>query len=119
MKLLLETTGDFMLVDPQTNSEIAWNRPSVCAMSGFIQMRMAAGQLKVIANDLDDSATDDEFVKFVAESKGDLELAKDSFISAFGPEAMRKKAEAAETAEKEAAEKAAAEAAEKAAKKGK
>lgn len=108
MKLLIETTGDFLLLDPSSGLEIHWNRPTVSPMTNYIQHRMAFGQLNVIANDLGDDATDEEFEKYFLDSKRDQDLAVQSFIAAFGPEGTRKKAEAAEAAAEEAAKKAAA-----------
>ena len=84
MKLLVETTGPFMLIDSYTKCEIDNNRPSVVLPSEFIQARMTVGQLRVISNELSDGATDEEFAQFWRDS-GKRDLAISSFLSKFGP----------------------------------
>ncbi len=86
MKLLVKTTGDFMFADPSTRCEIAWNRPSVCQPSNFIQSHMAQGRLKLLSNELSDEATDAEFAQFLTEASGDSDLAVAAFIAKFGPQ---------------------------------
>lgn len=85
-KLLIETTGDFMLMDNSTGAEIHWNRPTVCPRSNFIGARTAMGQIKVLSNELSEDATDEEFGAFLLDSKNDKELAVSAFISKFGPQ---------------------------------
>jgi len=87
MKLLVETTGSFGLMDigVRPPQEIAHNRPSVVISTEFIQTRIAKNQLKILGK-LQDEATDAEFINFHADSKGDTELAVSSFMSKFGIE---------------------------------
>lgn len=115
MKLLIETTGSFMLVDPETGTEIHHNRPTVAPMSNFVTSRMAKGELKLLSNELSDEATDAEFATFAAESE-DMDLAVSSFVAKFGPQPVDPKAEAKAKAEAEAAAKAKAKAEAEAAK---
>lgn len=83
MKLLVQTTGKFMLIDSITGNPIEHNRPSVVEPSGFIQHRSMIQQVKHIA-DLSDEATDAEFHKYWKESEGDKDLAIASFVEKFG-----------------------------------
>ena len=83
-KLLIETTGEFMLVDyTQGNLVIESDRPTVATRTDFVSGRSANGQLKVLAN-LDDEASDVEFAKYWVDSGKDSRLAIDSFLSAYG-----------------------------------
>lgn len=94
MKILIETTGSFMLVDPYTGEEINPHRPHVVTHTSFIDQRIASRQLHVVNADLTDEATDAEFAEFWAESKGDAPLAIASFVSKFSsqdPEPAPKK----------------------------
>jgi hypothetical protein len=61
-------------------------RPSVIPRSGFIDARIALGQIVKVA-DVPDEATDDEFEAFWRDSDGDRDLAVASFLSKFDPEA--------------------------------
>lgn len=80
-KVLLETTGSFMLISG--GQEVSPDRPSVIKTSYFFEARVAKGELKVLGSVVDE-ATDAEFETFVRESKGDLALAVESFLSKFG-----------------------------------
>jgi hypothetical protein len=88
MKLLVETVGQFMLVDGL--QEIQATRPSVISPSHFFSERVSRNQINVLA-ELKDEATDLEFKKFLAESNGDMDLAVESFLSTFGAEKVSKK----------------------------
>jgi hypothetical protein len=81
VKILAETTGDFMLADMSTGHDIQAHRPSVVARSGFIDSRIALGQVTKVA-DVPDEATDEEFLAFWIDS-GDRDLAIASFLSKF------------------------------------
>ena len=83
MKLLVKTTGKFMLLDPMTNCEMESVRPSVVQSSQFVNSRIAVGQIEVIAGHLKEEATDAEFANFWKGSNGDEALAVESFLSAF------------------------------------
>lgn len=82
-KLLVETTGEFELVDfNEGGAIVAHNRPSVVNHSTFISSRTAVGQIRVLDN-LTDEATDAEFEKYFKDSEGDVELALSAFKSAY------------------------------------
>lgn len=71
-------------------------RPVVAAMTALLSNRIAKGDFRLLVGNLDDSATDEEFLKYLAESKGDdkdaaEKLAIDSFESTYSLEALRRK----------------------------
>ncbi len=101
MQNLVETTGEFMLVDPGTGNEIAHNRPSVCGATHFVASRVALGQVTVLSNQIPNDLTDKDFAKFWSESNGDKDLAVQSFLASFGPK--EEDQEAPKEIEKEAA----------------
>jgi len=82
-KLLVETTGEFELVDFTANGAIvAFNRPSVVEATTFIQSRTSNGQIRVL-DTLTDEATDAEFEKYFNDSDKDVELAISAFKTSF------------------------------------
>lgn len=82
MKMLVETKGPFQLMDNQVGVLIRHDRPTVTSPSNFLSDRVSRDQVRVIA-ELGDGATDEEWVKYLAESEGNLDLAVESFKSAF------------------------------------
>lgn len=83
-KLLVETTGNFSLIDGTRGLvDIRSTRPTVVVSTSFVQNRIALGQIKVLA-ELPEEATDEDWVKFLEESDGDVDLARESFVSSFG-----------------------------------
>jgi hypothetical protein len=78
-KLIVETTGSFMLV-MHDGDVIQWNRPSVVRTSTFLQERIANGQIRVLIDDVPDTATDEAFAEFFADSK-DLDSAAANYFS--------------------------------------
>lgn len=84
MKLLVETTGPFMLVDYGHGAvEIQAHRPSVVENSSFVNARTLVGQIRLISQ-VKDEATDAEFEKFLKDSDGKMDLAVDSFLAQYG-----------------------------------
>ena len=80
MKLILETTGPFQLVGE--GHRVPFNRPAVLPTSHFVQQYTATAALRVLAQ-VNDDATDQEFVTYLESSEGDQELAVSSFAAAF------------------------------------
>ena len=95
-KILVETTGNFGLIDFFTGDEAHHNRPSVVRNSTFFAQRAAIGQIKLLSQ-LKPEATDKDFAKYWEESRNpetkkvDAQLAVQSFLSVFGPEPVSKK----------------------------
>ncbi len=90
MKLLAETTGEFMLVDSSSGESIPSSRPAVITVSQFYNSRIALNQV-VKVSDVPDEASDEEFQKFWEDSDGDRDLAVASFLSSFDAEAPKPK----------------------------
>lgn len=88
MKHLVETTGNFMLLDLGSAQEIDAFRPTVVRLTEWMGVRISKGELKVVAADLKDEATDAEFVTYMKEMNGDAEAAVASFLSKFGKDAI-------------------------------
>lgn len=57
MKYLVETTGEFMLVDPTTRQEVQAHRPSVISPTPFFENQLGKKltKLKVLSNEADDT----------------------------------------------------------------
>ena len=91
MKMLAETSGEFMLLDIGEGQAIQSHRPSVVVLSGFIQSRIALGQITKVA-DVPQEATDAEFEAYWNDA-GDRDLAISSYLSKF-EEAPKPKAPA-------------------------
>lgn len=83
-KLLVETTGSFMLMDSRNGQEIPADRPAIVKSTSFIAARAATTQLNVLATDLPAGVTDRDFLEYWNE---DSEIAVDAFLSKFSPEA--------------------------------
>lgn len=110
MKMIVETTGPHMLMGSLMNGAdaVPHDRPAVVLATTYIQLKAAAGALKILKQDLPDAAEDAEFAKYLAEAEGDVELAVESYISSIPSEdeapkpetaKQRKAREAAEAAE--------------------
>lgn len=86
MKYIVETMGDFQLLDPSVpgGQLLPAHRPAVLEKTGFIGQRISLGQVRILA-EVNDEATDAEFEQYLRESDGDRELALASFQSAFDP----------------------------------
>ena len=82
MKLLVETTGPFQLLDDETRQLIRSVGQTVVQKTGFVERFAMLGHLKLVAQ-LAEEATDTEWKKTIAECKDDLTLAVESFKSMF------------------------------------
>lgn len=85
MMLIVETTGDFGIVDGYRRASVPKNRPAVMYESALIRQQIDIGQLRVLARDLPDDASDEDFKKFWEGSDGKADLAIASFMSQFKP----------------------------------
>ncbi|WP_454287254.1 hypothetical protein [Rhizobium arsenicireducens] len=83
MKMLLETTGEFMLMDLSVGQTLVSHRPSVATRTPFIDARIALNQIVKLA-DLNDEATDEDFEEYWLSSE-DRVLAIASFAETYGP----------------------------------
>lgn len=63
-KVLAETTGNFMLVDPANSQNVLpHDRPGVIEKSAFFEERAMRGQIRVLNDELPDDATDAQFAE--------------------------------------------------------
>lgn len=86
MKVICETTGDFMLVDYSNNGQtVHAGEINVVEVTPFINSRAMIGQLRFLG-EVNDEATDAELQKFIKEADDDVDLAIASFLSTFGLE---------------------------------
>lgn len=80
MKILVETTGPFFLIDPHNGQMLHAGRPSVVSRTAFVSHRAGLGQVRVLATDLVAAATDAEFEAYWREQP---EIAVAAFLSRF------------------------------------
>jgi len=100
MKYLVETTGQFMLVDFDTGCNVESYRPCVVKQSAFIAQRHLLGQLRTLGT-VSDEATDEDFLAYWKECEGDAAFAVSSFLSKYeAPEISMKAPPAIEPAPK-------------------
>lgn len=102
-KLLVKTSGDFMLTSPTDRFEVEPGRPYVVPQCAFCDQFAALGRLSVLRTDLPDSANDADWMGFWTESHGNLDLAIESYLSTLDvdpePEAAAPKKRAAKKAD--------------------
>lgn len=83
IRLMVEPTGAFMLVDPYTRVEIQHNRPTVVRASPFIDVRLGNGQLRLVSAKLPDDVTDEMFHDWFVASDRKVALAVESFLAKY------------------------------------
>jgi len=81
MKVIAKTTGAFELYDPN-NREVMQVQPRVVEWTQFYESRTGAGQIKVLASNLPEEATDAAFQKFLEEAESEP-LAVAAYLSLF------------------------------------
>ena len=80
MKLLVETTGPFMVYLPAVEQIVEADRPGVVTPSAFMNIASTDGRLRVL-HQLADTASDAEFLETLQDSKGDKKLAVEAYAS--------------------------------------
>lgn len=83
MKIIVKTTGSFGLVDPINMTAIEKDRLNLVAATNFVQGRVSLGQLKIVASDFPDVATQEDWDAYLKDSDGDVELAIAAFRSQY------------------------------------
>lgn len=86
MKILVSTTGSFQLVHSEQHELVRAHGDTVIEKSQWAQGRVSIGQLLVSAQ-LNDEASDAEWLKTLAESDGDRDLALASFLDRYPADA--------------------------------
>lgn len=82
MKILVSTTGAFQLVHSEQHELVRAHGDTVIEKSQWAQEKVSIGQLLVSAQ-LNDEASDAEWLKTLEESDGDRNLALASFLDRF------------------------------------
>ena len=81
-RLLIETTGSFMLIDYAAGGvQIEAHRPTVADSTSFVQDRIARGQISVLG-EVNKDATNEAFLETLENSK-DVQMAVDAFLAEF------------------------------------
>ena len=83
MKVLVETTSNIMLLDPNTGDAIDDSVPTLTLWTAFLETRTGLGQVRVLHRGFREEATNADWLDCLKES-GDLVLALDAFIAEFG-----------------------------------
>lgn len=92
MKLLIETTGQFMLVDFAQGVDIEADIPSVVKRSVFIDSMISQGKVRILG-EVTDLATNEALREAIDGSK-DMETAVAAFLAEFDPKPVTAKAKA-------------------------
>lgn len=100
MKLIVETKGASQVFATGTDNHARHDRPSVVNKTHLMMTKVGSGEL-IVLGQVNDDATDAEFVNSLASAKGDRDLAVQSFMSEYPAEeaaaerpSRRRKAEA-------------------------
>ena len=82
MKAIAKTTKPIMLIDPVTKEVLEQGAPTLVTWTHFFEARTGAGQIKVLAGDLPDTAEDKDFQEFLRDADNET-LAVAAYISMF------------------------------------
>lgn len=104
--MLVETSGPFQLSDMGSKNPLISSRnPTVVEATNFVQHRVSLGHIKILGK-VREGATNEDFMKCLADCDGDCALAVASYLSEWGLEEVATDAPKAETkAEKKARKK--------------
>lgn len=75
MKTIVETTSNIMLSDPISGELIPYNRPALVRWTSFLDTRTGLGQVKVLAGNIPDHLTDEDWLTLWNDSDKDTALA--------------------------------------------
>lgn len=100
MKHLVETSGEFMLVDPYSRTTIDSNRPTIVPVTVFIKERVATGEITLLVQDLPEEADDYKMYEFILEA-GDTEVGVAAYLATFGLDAIGRPIETETQAKKQ------------------
>lgn len=92
MMLLVETTGEFSLIETETGVQIHRKRATVVPQTNFVSARLSVGQLNLLLQ-LSDDATDAIWVEHLEACAGNLQMALDSFDAIYAHDPRRRAAE--------------------------
>jgi hypothetical protein len=86
LKVIAQTTSSILLMDPINRDTISYDKPTVVTWGHFFEARAGKGQIKTLASNLPDEASNEEFQEYLKEAEGKIDLAVASFISQFEEE---------------------------------
>ena len=84
MKVLVETTSNIMLLDPNTGDAIDDVVPTLTVWTAFLEARAGLGQVRVLHRGFTEDATNDEWLEYLKACEGKLDMAIQSFVSKYG-----------------------------------
>ncbi len=84
MKVLVETTSNIMLIDPNTGDVIDDVIPTLTVWTSFLESRAGLGQVRLLHRGFKDEATNEAWVDTLHQSGGQIDLAVDAFIAELG-----------------------------------
>lgn len=84
MKVLIETTSNIMLIDPNTGDVIDDMVPTLTVWTAFLESRAGLGQVRVLHRGFKDEATNEDWLDTLKQSGGQIDLAVDAFIAEMG-----------------------------------
>lgn len=84
MKVLVETTSNIMLLDPNTGEAIDDVVPTLATWTAFLEARTGLGQVRVLHRGFREDSTNEAWLDCLKQSDGKLDLAVDAFIAEFG-----------------------------------
>ncbi len=84
MKVLVETTSNIILIDPNTGDVLDDAVPTLTIWTAFLEARTGLGQVRVLHRGFRPEATNEAWLDCLHQSSGKLDLAIAAFISEFG-----------------------------------
>lgn len=84
MKVLLETTSNILLLDPNTGDVIDDTVPTLTVWTAFLEQRTGLGQIRVLHRGFKPETTNEDWLDYLKSSNGNLDLAIAAFVSEFG-----------------------------------
>ena len=83
MKVLVETTSNIMLLDPNTGDAIDDVVPTLTVWTAFLEARTGLGQVRVLHRGFREEATNEDWLDCLKQA-GELQLAIAAFVAEFG-----------------------------------
>lgn len=96
-KIIVQPTGSWMYLDPESGGVIHPTRPTVIGRSFFIEERLGEGNLKLLTQNLPEKANDADFYQVYVDCEGNAEQAVAAYASEFGLDEFGNKLQIEET----------------------
>lgn len=82
MKVIAKTTKPIMLIDPYTREYLETD-PKLVRWTQFFEARTGKGEIEILASNLPDDASSGDFLDYLRDSDGQVDLAVSAFVSSF------------------------------------